>query len=92
VNIFFPFLVKSIAAVNNWTSFISEQVLGTDDLNAYLNKYRIVLDPQLEALIGRYSVSCSTLNILFLSSYGVTLELILHQELRVLLLHMHLCC
>jgi hypothetical protein len=33
---------------------ISEQVLGTDDLNAYLSKYRIVLDPQLEALIGRY--------------------------------------
>ncbi|KAM0842144.1 hypothetical protein ACQ4PT_058543 [Festuca glaucescens] len=30
------------------------KVLGTDDLTAYLNKYRIVLDPQLEALIGRH--------------------------------------
>uniref|UniRef100_A0A0D9VR05 Protein HEADING DATE 6 n=1 Tax=Leersia perrieri TaxID=77586 RepID=A0A0D9VR05_9ORYZ len=30
-------------------------VLGTDHLNAYLNKYRIALDPQLEALIGRHS-------------------------------------
>jgi len=29
------------------------QVLGTDGLNAYLNKYRIELDPQLEALVGR---------------------------------------
>uniref|UniRef100_A0A0D9VR03 Casein kinase II subunit alpha-2 n=1 Tax=Leersia perrieri TaxID=77586 RepID=A0A0D9VR03_9ORYZ len=31
------------------------KVLGTDHLNAYLNKYRIALDPQLEALIGRHS-------------------------------------
>lgn len=29
------------------------QVLGTDGLNTYLNKYRIELDPQLEALVGR---------------------------------------
>jgi hypothetical protein len=28
-------------------------VLGTDDLNAYLNKYRIELDPHLAALVGR---------------------------------------
>ncbi len=29
------------------------QVLGTDELNAYLNKYRLELDPHLEALVGR---------------------------------------
>jgi len=29
-------------------------VLGTDELNAYLNKYQLELDPQLEALVGRY--------------------------------------
>ncbi|KAI5417926.1 Casein kinase II subunit alpha-4, partial [Lathyrus oleraceus] len=31
------------------------RVLGTDELNAYLNKYRIELDPHLAALIGRHS-------------------------------------
>ncbi|KAG1342057.1 putative Casein kinase II subunit alpha-2 [Cocos nucifera] len=31
------------------------KVLGTDELHAYLNKYRLELDPQLEALIGRHS-------------------------------------
>ncbi|GLJ12921.1 hypothetical protein SUGI_0200570 [Cryptomeria japonica] len=31
------------------------KVLGTDELNAYLNKYRIELDPHLEALVGRHS-------------------------------------
>ncbi|XP_006649599.1 casein kinase II subunit alpha-2-like [Oryza brachyantha] len=30
------------------------KVLGTDQLYAYLNKYRIELDPQLESLIGRH--------------------------------------
>jgi len=29
------------------------QVLGTDELNSYLNKYRLELDPHLEALVGR---------------------------------------
>jgi len=29
-------------------------VLGTDELNAYLNKYHLELDPQLDALVGRY--------------------------------------
>ena len=29
------------------------QVLGTDELNAYLNKYRLELDPHLAALVGR---------------------------------------
>ncbi|XP_035830286.1 casein kinase II subunit alpha-1-like isoform X4 [Helianthus annuus] len=31
------------------------QVLGTDELNAYLNKYQLELEPQLEALVGRHS-------------------------------------
>ncbi|KXZ48380.1 hypothetical protein GPECTOR_28g787 [Gonium pectorale] len=31
------------------------RVLGTDDLYAYLHKYGIVLDPQLEALVGVHS-------------------------------------
>lgn len=30
------------------------RVLGTDDLHAYLRKYGIELDPQLEALVGRH--------------------------------------
>lgn len=29
------------------------QVLGTDELNAYLNKYRLELDQNLAALVGR---------------------------------------
>lgn len=35
-----------------WLAFCF-QVLGTDELNAYLNKYRLELDPHLEALVGR---------------------------------------
>ncbi|KAL5706838.1 non-specific serine/threonine protein kinase [Ranunculus cassubicifolius] len=31
------------------------KVLGTDELNAYLHKYRLELDPHLEALVGRHS-------------------------------------
>ncbi|XP_027075115.1 casein kinase II subunit alpha [Coffea arabica] len=31
------------------------KVLGTDELNAYLNKYRLELDPQLATLVGRHS-------------------------------------
>ncbi|KAF8404913.1 hypothetical protein HHK36_009808 [Tetracentron sinense] len=31
------------------------KVLGTDELNAYLSKYRLELDPQLDALVGRHS-------------------------------------
>ncbi|PON66745.1 GPCR kinase [Parasponia andersonii] len=31
------------------------KVLGTDELNAYLNKYRMELDPHLAALVGRHS-------------------------------------
>lgn len=31
------------------------KVLGTDDLYAYLNTYKIELDPHLEALIGRHT-------------------------------------
>jgi len=31
------------------------KVLGTEELNAYLSKYRLELDPHLEALVGRHS-------------------------------------
>jgi casein kinase II subunit alpha len=31
------------------------KVLGTDELYAYLSKYRIELDPHLESLVGRHS-------------------------------------
>ncbi|MQL69881.1 hypothetical protein Taro_002153 [Colocasia esculenta] len=31
------------------------KVLGTDELGAYLRKYRLELDPHLEALVGRHS-------------------------------------
>jgi casein kinase II subunit alpha len=31
------------------------RVLGTDELFAYLNKYGLELDPQLEALVGRHA-------------------------------------
>lgn len=31
------------------------QVLGTEELYTYLNKYGIELDPQLESLIGQHS-------------------------------------
>ena len=34
---------------------LGTQVLGTDELYAYLSKYGIELDPQLEALVGRHS-------------------------------------
>jgi hypothetical protein len=30
-------------------------VLGTDSFYAYLNKYGLELDPQLEALVGRWA-------------------------------------
>lgn len=36
------------------------QVLGTDELNVYLKKYRLELDPQLDALVGRY-INCNML-------------------------------
>ncbi|CAA3002971.1 casein kinase II subunit alpha-2-like [Olea europaea subsp. europaea] len=31
------------------------KVLGTDELNVYLNKYRLELDPHLAALVGRHN-------------------------------------
>lgn len=34
-------------------NLLLKQVLGTDELNAYLHKYRIELDPHLAALVGR---------------------------------------
>ena len=38
---------------NSNLHFLLQQVLGTDELSAYLSKYRIELDPHLEALVGR---------------------------------------
>lgn len=32
------------------------KVLGTDELYAYLNKYKIELDPHLEAMVGRHPI------------------------------------
>ncbi|WZZ82834.1 hypothetical protein YC2023_103406 [Brassica napus] len=32
----------------------NKSVLGTDELNTYLNRYRIELDPNLASLVGRY--------------------------------------
>lgn len=34
-----------------------QQVLGTDELNAYLNKFRIELDPHFASFIGRSVIS-----------------------------------
>ncbi|KAG5528513.1 hypothetical protein RHGRI_029260 [Rhododendron griersonianum] len=41
------------------------QVLGTDELNAYLNKYHLELDPQLDALVGRYDVAWCLISMYF---------------------------
>jgi casein kinase II subunit alpha len=41
-----------------------DQVLGTDELNAYLSKYRLELDPHLEALVGRSVLKLSQLILL----------------------------
>lgn len=35
-------------------ALVPMQVLGTDSFYAYLNKYGLELDPQLEALVGRH--------------------------------------
>ena len=40
---------------------LSLQVLGTDSFYAYLNKYGLELDPQLEALVGRCAPCCRRL-------------------------------
>ena len=34
---------------------LQSKVLGTDDLDAYVAKYGLELDPQLDALIGRHN-------------------------------------
>ncbi|KAH0466545.1 hypothetical protein IEQ34_003783 [Dendrobium chrysotoxum] len=38
-----------------WTTGL--HVLGTDELNAYLNKYALELDPRLEDMVGRFSIA-----------------------------------
>ena len=42
-----------------------EQVLGTDELNTYLSKYRIELDPHLSALVGRFVRGLDSLHFFF---------------------------
>ncbi|WRX30974.1 Protein kinase domain - like 10 [Theobroma cacao] len=49
-------LVKIAKVVLNFVVQLNDlAVLGTDELNAYLNKYHLELDPQLDALVGRHS-------------------------------------
>jgi casein kinase II subunit alpha len=44
------------SGVDNYDQLVKiAKVLGTDELNAYLTKYGITLDPQLEAKVGRHS-------------------------------------
>jgi hypothetical protein len=38
------------------------KVLGTDELNAYLNRYRIELDLHLAALVGRLVMCADNFN------------------------------
>lgn len=54
-NIWEPNFEQSLfdAITSFWNKLVI-QVLGTEELNAYLNKYRLELDPQLDALVGRY--------------------------------------
>jgi hypothetical protein len=47
-----------------------DQVLGTDELNAYLSKYRLELDPHLEALVGRSVLKLSQLILLAWAGIG----------------------
>jgi hypothetical protein len=54
----FAYLYVTVKVIHNWNSCSVEtggvdQVLGTEELNAYLSKYRLELDPHLEALVGR---------------------------------------
>ena len=44
------------------------QVLGTDELNAYLNKYHIELDLHLSALVGRLVMCDDNFNWLYLEN------------------------
>lgn len=44
---------RTICNVVTLVAHMHFQVLGTDELNAYLNKYHLELDPQLDALVGR---------------------------------------
>jgi hypothetical protein len=47
-------LAQIVASCHNLRFLAAEaQVLGTDSFYAYLNKYGLELDPQLEALVGR---------------------------------------
>lgn len=55
--VFFSKWLKFLPSANKQPhicSYFIFQVLGTDELNSYLNKYHLELDPQLERLVGRY--------------------------------------
>ena len=45
---------KIVKILTKCRNLLLKQVLGTDELTAYLHKYRIELDPHLAALVGRY--------------------------------------
>lgn len=38
------------------TVLLDNQVLGTEELNAYLDKYHLELDARLDALVGRFAI------------------------------------
>lgn len=38
------------------TVVLVNQVLGTEELSAYLNKYHLELDSRLDALVGRFDI------------------------------------
>lgn len=44
---------KIVKILTRCWNLLLKQVLGTDELTAYLHKYRIELDPHLAALVGR---------------------------------------
>lgn len=44
---------KIVKILTRCRNLLLKQVLGTDELTAYLHKYRIELDPHLAALVGR---------------------------------------
>jgi len=58
-------------------------VLGTEELNSYLSKYRLLLDPRLEALVGRF------ITFLFCDSISVSFKRCLLPLIKALSLCRH---
>ena len=48
-------MMLSALAEGIYSGHLAAQVLGTDELDGYLQKYGIELDSQLEELVGRHS-------------------------------------